>query len=541
MPVDGAPVLGSNPYVGAAASAGSAAASLAGALQAAASQHDRLMAQQRQQAAAAMIQQQNKRADLLSKGAKPYQEFIEQRDANGMIQRTPNPGVAGMDKSRVMQFPALRPEDALYIPSDEEREESKQQITDKHEGKRTMSLTPEGAQEGQNAGYNSDPNVNYAPGVLGNLNAAVRNHQQKRGSHTIDKDNFSDAKTGERVPVMIDDEGNVKRLNLQADLTAASGAADSAAQAAAGSGNAQDGTASIFPWSALTGAQTTGQALSPDKNTVSPSSVVRQTAPQVAQPSASVAKPGLKFTPKPTAPKSLHPEKTENNAGDVRTDFFDGENGKLVSSTTEKGIGKTSDVDQRFRERQQDRQDARDSRQQDRADKIADAGKTRHDKLQSQEQDQWNLQTAYSDLADPSKHKDGDFVPEPRYNANTGEMSMGQDVTITAARRKAYTALAAQAKTKAQGFHSQAADIRQKFGWGEFAKKDAPAQQSPAQPAKTQPNAASAPAAQTPQTSRMKPAKRGMPISRDIVRQYIQKYGSAAAARKIATADGWSF
>lgn len=315
MPVDGAPSLGGNPYVGAAAGAASAAVSLMNALDAAHRQQLRLQQQQQAQAAKDLLDQTMKRADLLQKGGKPYQPYIEQRDQSGMVHRTPNPDVSGMDQSRVMQFPSLGDQMSVYIPTPEEIEENKEKVKDKYEGKRTAPLKQSLADEYQGAGLDMKPGESYSTGMYGEANAAARDHHAKKGSHTINLKDFSDAQ-GNPVPVMIDDEGNVKPLNLQGGLQAQLAGASAAGSAAEAAGAPMAPTQDLFK---------TGINFS-------------QTAPKVDKPSVG----GLKFTPKeptPKAAKSLHFERDVNDAGDVTTTAYDPETGKRVTSETRKGLG----------------------------------------------------------------------------------------------------------------------------------------------------------------------------------------------------------
>jgi hypothetical protein len=318
MPVDGAPVLGPNPYVSAAASAGSAAVSLLNALSAAHNQQVRLAQQKQQQADAAMIAQRNERARLLMQGARPYQPYLEKRDASGMIQRVPNPNETG-DASRVMQFPALGENMAVYIPDQGEIEDQKEKAKDKHEGKRSVSLTADLAKEAKAGGLEVDPDTPYSTSVLGEINSTLTRHDQEqrdRSKHltpTINLTDFSDENGP--APVMIDENGNVRKLNLQEGLQAVGQASADAAN-----GQYPGNPPREAPMPDLFG---TGLNF----NT--------QTAPKVE-------KPGLKFTPKPTKepqPKSLHFEKDTNDAGDVTTSAYDPEKGTLVHAETRKGIG----------------------------------------------------------------------------------------------------------------------------------------------------------------------------------------------------------
>jgi len=123
---------------------------------------------------------------------------------------------------------------------------------------------------------------------------------------------------------------------------------------------------------------------------------------------------------------------------------------------------------ERIRQEHQDRADAlaeaRQIRKEDRdreaAEKKAkneEVVHERHDKLQKEEQTQWELQRRYYELAGST----ADTVVDPRSN---------QEIPLTPARKQEYILQAQRAKKEAQALAESQKSIRRSMKWGEFSE-----------------------------------------------------------------------
>ena len=134
---------------------------------------------------------------------------------------------------------------------------------------------------------------------------------------------------------------------------------------------------------------------------------------------------------------------------------------------------------------------------------AAEAVKAKHDSFRDREEDQWDLNKRYSDLANPTLNPDGSTIVLPNYNERTGEITEGAPRAMNAQLREQMLARAAQARRKAAGHAASAAGIRKSMKWGEFApaQQPAPAPAQTAQPAATQPAQPTAATPATPQAA----------------------------------------
>jgi len=446
MPVPGAPDLGPNPYVGAAASAGSAAVSLLNGLRAAHNQQVQLAAQQQRQAQQDFMDQQKTRADLLSSGkARPYEPFM--RSDSGLIMNGVRNPDETADAKSLIGFPALGDGAALVMLTPEEQEQHKL-----IEGNST-TLSDSLAAEANAAGLNVKAGQRYNDATLRQINTTVDAYRAKNKPVRQDIDTSGDFRdqAGNPAAVMINPENGEytplhQKLAQAAPVTARSAAPISGVRP--GSGNPHTGN------SLMDGVLPGGQ------------------------PGA-----GISFAKKPAKEQAPHIVQFTDKSGDVHEHATDPESGKELWSRTYKGEGKPDDFDarereinQRAAERKEDRQDARTSREQDKREKAADAASAAHEKLQGREHDHWYLRQIYSDLADPTKSPNGTTVSEPRYNESSGQFGPGSEITMSDGRRALYGKLAEQERTKALDYQKRAKSIRQKQGWGEFSTQAQPQQ-----------------------------------------------------------------
>jgi hypothetical protein len=199
-----------------------------------------------------------------------------------------------------------------------------------------------------------------------------------------------------------------------------------------------------------------------------------------------------------------------------------------------------ADVAQRAAEREQDRADAAQA-------KMQAAFQARHDKLQTEEQRQWDVKTkAGANLQTLLDHtstaKDGSVkftgAPVQVPDAN------GKPVAVSDQNLKSLTSLyryaASKAEQRALDSQGKARKIRQQFGWGEFEKQGpgpggqgpgAVAQVAPAETPATAPPASAQAAGEPPATQAAKPAeaaRKSTTLAK--VRAYAKEKGISEAA-----------
>jgi hypothetical protein len=145
-------------------------------------------------------------------------------------------------------------------------------------------------------------------------------------------------------------------------------------------------------------------------------------------------------------------------------------------------------------------------------EKQAESQAKLHEEYQQKEQDQWRLAQQYSEAANVP---DGEGVNDP------GNPKSQNQVVSSEARRRMWQQNADFAAKKAQSFAGSAKQIRQRWGWGEFA-----AGQGAASPGAATPSPGGAPAA----APAAKPSSAPLVAPMSKVDDYAKKFNVTRAA-----------
>jgi hypothetical protein len=321
---------------GAAGMAG-AASGVAAALERSYQQQQQLQQQQAQQA-------KEEDADYwgaVGKGAQPYQPFTETKDASGLVKRSPNPAVQGLDPSRVRTFPISGKQ--VYMPTDDEKNAGKKKQQDFTDLK---SALDDGGREAV------APNASVAPWAT---------------------DTPAPGRVAGDDPSRVVNAGGRQMYIPTADEKAAVKTAGAVKQKQA-----------LDALSQMPIPADVGDALGLKPGATGTFGDIIRAHHEA-------------FPDKPDASQSIVPGYTGAGGGPITRDPKTGATSEVKMPAGSKAslTPAQQEIQSRAAERAQDRQDARAAATESKAQTARDAGQKQLDVLQKQEQDQHALRTAY--------------------------------------------------------------------------------------------------------------------------------------------------